>query len=581
MSAVAPLDPQLNCDAILDTNLRAISAMDPNTADLFRNAIPPDSVRPAIGRDGSPTFSWADDTGRTHWLGRTTMPSISVPAQVDAFQPGLGNVLLHPLGHGLELRRLLDRLLPHQAVFVTDPNAWAMRLALSLVDVHIDIDVGRLCLFTGDDAWSSLEHFLVTNPGYVVPDRILSRPWFDHACVNNLSNRMSAITTSVHQKRATAPPATTPVDLLILSNVSSNDLFDRAADIRDAAVALSWSCDVLIPDSPRRADSRFIQSHIDARSPQSIVYLDTMPARLPYRFPPGPKIILAGGDTVIDATEKHAPDSYLCVESSVRQRDAEQAGWPHDHVVLIPPAASLKWAAHKAPPGRAVVLIGDRLDPSPEKAGLNLQSHLHLWKKVRDLLSAPDRPNDAATLLDRAQRAIGIRLESDHVIDGLLERIHTHLMPHAAYEAALNALASVGIEFDVWGACWYPDARLPETRIKPFPRDSLAPLSEIGLAVFIWPQPNSEYRILNFMAAGIPVAVSNHFKWQPPLDTSLATTFTSPAELVAVTKSNLADPRTFVDRAERTRNHVIAQHTWIARLRGLVGCLRLSPTATL
>lgn len=565
MTAVAH-DPVLaGNDATLHHNLHSLDVHDPHTADLIRNARVPNTMHVSFGRDGATTYAWTDDAGGTHWLGRSSMPTISIPALLETFQPGLGNVLLHPLGHGLEARLLLDRTLRHQAVFIVDTDAAAVHAALSLTDLHDGFDSDRLHLFTGERAWEEFEAFLIKNPGYLSPDRVLARPWFGRGDIHELTNRLSAIAARVNFARASQPAPTPKTrDLLILSNVASPRTLAAAANIRDAAVALGWACDVLVPDSPERMESTFVQRCIDAASSGATVIIDTAPERLNYRLPQGPRVMFLTTD--IEWEPQQTSDLFACVESTTHRDALLRSGWAAEHVIFVPPAASIQATTREAPPGSTIALIGNRPDPSPEAAGLNLQSHQHIWRVVGEFLRG-DGSRDAADLLGRAEKKLGVRLESDHVRTGLIQRIELHLLPNAAYDAATAALIGEGIEVAACGTGW--DA-LPTCTPE-----------EIGLAIFAWPDRDAVCRALDLLATGVPVVAATGMPWPPDFDTNLVFTFTNPSELAAIASAFVKNSSAAKERATRAKAHVIAQHTWLTRLRDLAAALRLSARAPL
>lgn len=565
MTAAAHDSVLADIGATLNRNLQSLAVHHSRTAQLILDACLTNTTRLTSGRDGATTFAWTDDIGSTHWLGRSSMPTISIPALLETFQPGLGNVLLHPFGHGLEARLLLDRTLRHQAIFVVDTDEAAVRAALSLTDLHDGFDSGRLLLFAGERAWGEFETFLIANPGYLSPDRVLARPWFGRGDIHELTNRLSAIAARVNAARA-SQPAPTPKsrDLLILSNVASPRTLEAATNIRDAAVALGWACDALVPDSPGHMESSFVQRCIDAANSGATVIIDTTPERLNYRLPQGPRVVFL--TTGVELEPPQTADLFACVESTAHRDAMLRSGWAAERVFFVPPAASIQATTREAPPGRMIALVGNRPDPSSEAAGLNLQSHQHIWRVVGELLRG-DGSRDAADLLARAEKKLGVRLESEHVRTGLIQRIEMHLLPNAAYDAAAAALGAGGIDVTACGAGW----------------DTIPTCSpeDIGLAIFAWPNRDAVCRALDLLAMGIPIVAADGMPWPPGFDTSLVFTFKNPGELAATASAFVKDSSAAKERATRAKAHVIAQHTWLTRLRDLATALRLSTRAPL
>ena len=66
-------------DERFQCNVAALQALQPELARRMADLKLPDTVEPAWGRDGTPTFRILGTDRRRHWLGRTSMPSISAP----------------------------------------------------------------------------------------------------------------------------------------------------------------------------------------------------------------------------------------------------------------------------------------------------------------------------------------------------------------------------------------------------------------------------------------------------------------------------------------------------------------------
>jgi hypothetical protein len=188
--------------AIFENNLFALSKYQPEGIDRLRESCGPLTLCPARGRDGAATFAWTDEGGLTQWLGRTTMPTVRAAALADAFQAGDGNVLLAGFGQGAEVDLLLKRFAPHQAVMVVEDCPWAAACVLKLYDFSAALRGGRLLVFSGADAWQTLEQFLAHHDGYLEPQRILSWPWFNAQQATEVSQRLKAINARLAAHRA-------------------------------------------------------------------------------------------------------------------------------------------------------------------------------------------------------------------------------------------------------------------------------------------------------------------------------------------------------------------------------------------
>ncbi len=167
--------PQLD-PSLFEKNIAALREVDAALAERLAG-LPLAPAEPAVGRDGSVTFRLPGPTGEPQWFGRTSMPTVSGPAMLDCFNHAGNNVALPGIGQGIEAKLLTDRLAAHRAVFVLEPDARRLALALRVHDLAAPLQSGKLVLLTGDDLAEQLGDFLAQSAGYVIPDRLLSWPW--------------------------------------------------------------------------------------------------------------------------------------------------------------------------------------------------------------------------------------------------------------------------------------------------------------------------------------------------------------------------------------------------------------------
>ncbi len=158
----------------LAANLAAIRHHFPALAQVLDSTSIPEGFTPAIGNDGTPTFSRVTTTPRRiEWLGHTSMPRASAEAIVsslDAVSNG-NNGLGLSIGTGCEWAAFLQRLGRAQALFVYEPDPAVLRMALDVCDLMEPLTQRRLILLTGpaDAAAASLSEFLRTNLGFEPP----------------------------------------------------------------------------------------------------------------------------------------------------------------------------------------------------------------------------------------------------------------------------------------------------------------------------------------------------------------------------------------------------------------------------
>ncbi len=359
------------CAAVLETNLAAIAPFSPKTAEAVRLARPPASARLVEGRDGRPTVAWTDEQGGLRWLGRTSMPSIRAAALLDSFQAGSGNTLLVGLGQGAEARLLLDRVAPHQAVMVVEPEVWAVRSALTLHDFSIGARLGRFAVFTGTAAWDDLRQFLIDHPGYLSPDRILSWPWFDASAVADATERLAEISKFVAAQRAARrlaeqqgaataadrdPPSVQQISrgaVAIFSNVSDRRIRDVARRLSIAADAMGRASVRCVLERPDLVHPDAVADVLRRDRPAVCVLLDTVAGASQPELPPCPAITLVshGESLSADWLAGLPAKSLLGVQTTAQHRQATDGGIAESRVVRVLPAAMpcADRTQHKAP----------------------------------------------------------------------------------------------------------------------------------------------------------------------------------------------------------------------------------------
>jgi len=584
------LDP-----AIFESNIAAVRDVAPRAADLLISAQPPDSLAIATGRDGETTLAWTDAEGGLRWLGHTTTPSISCAAIVDAFQPGLGNVLLFGFGQGGEVRRLLDRMAVHQAVIIVDPCAWGVAAAMRLRDYSADILLRRLLVFVGDDAWGECRAFLTEQPGFLVPQRVLSWPWFEPESVATVSRQLAEIQTAVAAHRS-APRSMAPARgatrdgpaIAVVSNVPNDDARRIAAHLSAAARDLGASCERFVLDDPTSVHPLAVESALETMQPDVTILIDVVPSALHHALPKSPVFVLCShSQPLSEAWLRTVPPTVRLGVRNQRQRDqARTAGVPDARLTLIAPAAAA-CPANRRREARSSAscrlrLLGDAGDIAAESIGLHLRSHCRLWTTATDLINRrvdSYRDEDAAGILSAAERTLDIRLDSDEVRRGLTDRIRTSLGPALVRRAYALALSQAGVAFDVSGAGWsaLPELAAHSRQLPPKPHDAAARLAEYDMLVSLETSGLAYTDLLDGLAAGQTGLVRSHPIDATPdglaavldIDRHVAR-FGSRAELVDLVRRCTEDPSALATTSAAAAQHLNAAHTWQHRLRSIL-----------
>lgn len=594
--------------AILEANLSALDVYQPLTTERLRAALPPPSVRQVFGRDGRATFNWCDESGRLHWLGRTSMPSISSVALLDAFQPGTRNVLFAGFGQGAEARLLLDRLAPCQSLSIIEESIWAARLTLQLHDFSENLRRGRLLVFVGSTAWNDLREFLLAHDGCLTPERMLSWPWFDPKTIADVTARLMEISREVAQHRAdkhaairaaavrerSSALAAGPLPhgrgsgragtLALLSNICQAPIRMLADRLQAAAEELGRPCVRFVLDDPMMVHPFAIEQALSQADPSMLIFLDATPGSLQCELPPAPGIVVCPHRQTLAKDWVGALDSEvrLAVPATTQLRQLAELGLVESRLLLIPPAAWPGLARDRIQPGEGVIVVADSPNASAGGAGLHLASHRQLWEAataiIRERCDVYD-DDQASAALEAAQKRLGIELDSEEVRGGIVERVRQFLGPAIVRRSYVTALASADIEFDLYGDGWAGDSSLAKHYRGPLPppRELERALRGHGLIIAIEPSGIVEHVLLDAMAAGLGGAVRAH-----PLDETrdglsgvLDTDrhvwrFHTRSDLVKLAREFRRKPDAFRAKAEAARQHINACHTWTHRLRAML-----------
>ena len=588
--AVAP-----TAESHFQDNLQALADFDPHLAEDLQRARPPESAQLTAGRDGAPTYSWTDESLRRHWLGRTSMPTVSAPPLIDAFDPGRGNVVLEGFGSGLEVELLLDRTSPHQAVFMIEDDAWKAALALHLRDFKDPIRRGRLRILCGPNAWEDLRRFLVENDGYLTPERILSWPWFEPPDIAELTARLHQVGSEVAVARAkkdaklqhaeaTHDPMDSEASLAVVSNFADPGVQDLANRLQSGAESLGWACRRFTLDSPAMVRPQAIQAELFGRSPSLLLVLGVGPQSLPYRLPDVPACVICSHEHGISASWlNQIPDTFKIALPNARQvRQATEIGVDPARIVYTPAAAaSFDYAGERSKERAGVLIIGDLPAASADAAGLNLESHRRLWDSARDILQARSDTyvdEQADEVLEAAQQQLGIKLDSMEVRQGLTERIRRLLGPSVVKRACVRALALAEIDFSLYGHGWNHDEMFASHHQGPWPEPSEARrlLARHAMIVSIPTSRRIDASLLDGIAASLVGCVRTHPSDETDEGLSAVLEpdshvwrFGSPSRLVEIVKRFRASPREFQERALRATRHVNEHHAWRHRLHAI------------
>lgn len=587
-----------NSEARLRANLDALQTTLPRTAKLIEDAAAPESLVPAVGRDGAATFAWTDSMGRKRWLGDTTMPSVSEPALIEQFDVGGGNVILSGIGQGMAIRSIEKTHRAHQTTFVVEPESWRCAAVFRLHEFGAMIRSRRLLLFTGTNAWDHLIEHLVEFPGYLAPERSLAWPWFSRADVRALAERITTMQARVAERRLEAMSATpddraTPsLRILFASNSPDARAHRWARELERAARTADAGVLCCVPDDPAMMHPAAIDRRVMQLQPTLSVLIDCAPAQLAYRVGDGRiVIVITHANPLTDDLLRQAPREAFLLVRSRQQRDAAIAfGWNAARVARILPGVSPESRPDAARfDGRFhVVALCDWRGTAPEDVGLHLGSHQRLWQSARDWIAhRVDGYHDglAAEALAHAEQSLDIHIQSDEVRAGLASRIASTLGGQVVAQALLMRLAEAGVELDLRGTGWEKHATLSRfAAIDAAGAEIGAMVSTEGVAsVLLWMETSSlvDDRVLAWLSMGRPVwlrhvagmrnATGSEDGWHRVIDCDRhVTVFATTDELLGSLDAFRRDPSAQIERSMAAAAHLKARHSWNVRLAELL-----------
>ena len=569
-----------------ETNLSAIERRTPEFAARLRAAEPPESVRPVPGRDGLPTFQWREADGTLRWLGRTSMPTVSGPSLIEAFQPGPANVLIYSLGSGLEVKELLGRLAPYQSVFVIEPTTWAAGLALRLYDYAEEIRAGRLVLFAGDRAWEEMRGFLCEHPGYLELQRILSWPWFTPEMISEVTAQLGEINSAVAERRGEAARKVHRESgerngLAIVSNVVDDEVFRTARLIEMAARELGLRTLRVTLDQPEMVHPDVVGSIIRAFEPAICMLPGCAPGGLAFELPSCRKFSLAlqrQGPSV-EWVRLLREETTLLIANEKDRSAWLSAGIEASRIDVVAPAAQPGLPRRSTSGSTGIAVHGDRSDVSAKAVGLHLASHCRLYEEVGKIIREhADSYIDegAADMLALAEKRTGIRLENEGVRAGLIKRIREQLGPVVVRREILKRLKDAGVEFSVFGLGWAGDEEMGGHSCGGYPAPERLGdvIGQYGVTVWIGTGGEIVQPVLDAMAAGHFVLVRRHpgneiCERYGQSGQKLAT-FGSVNDLVTSLNRIREGRLESASAVEGLADHMQTKHTWTQRLQAIV-----------
>ncbi len=507
--------------AVFEGNVRALEERQPALAERLSSIAIPAAALPALGRDQTPTFEIADRDGHSHFLGHTSIPRARAESLVDTFAPDGSNMLVFPMGTGRVARVLLDRTDGHCAVFVYEPDPVEIRLALTVTDLADCIRGGRLIVLTGPDAGVAAEAFFADGWGYEFPRKVLVLPHVGDGEVESMRSsleRASARVAESQSQRAalcrsilaervsegggggaerigvltidpspgvcqttkSLPAATRQSKRDVVRRIGVLTIDPRAGSI-EAAYALATAAgrvglraEVSVPDGPDQCHSVARLQHLVDHNTEGAVLVNCGWGPLHSHVPDGfPAVtwLLPGAQLIAKLTDGFGERHVVYAATPALKRAALDAGVDARRVGLLEVGCDEtvfgRGDGVEAEPFE-VACFGDVADLKPESNGIELPTHVSLWKRLcveaAQRLYAP-----GGEVLEAAEKSSGVNLSDESIRSQLAALIDNRVMPTMVQRAAVQMLLDAHVDVRVFGEGW-TFSRVPAGRVFAAPR---------------------------------------------------------------------------------------------------------------
>ncbi len=327
-----------------------------------------------------------------------------------------------------------------------------------------------------------------------------------------------------------------------------------------------------------------VRRALEELAPSLCLLLGVTPSMLPYTLPDAPAFVLC---THGEPLSEHwlsqlGSNARLGVIHENQREQAIRCGVPEARILMVPPAAQSGLAAADrtgVSDDAGLLVVADRIDPSPEAAGLHLASHRRLWNAATAIITERcDRYDDdqAADVLAAAEKQLKIKIASEEVRAGLIERIQWRLGPATIRSAYLKTLHQDIGPFDLYGSGWEHDSMLAEHHQGhwPSPDEVPAVLSRYRTMVVFDPIVRPHEPLLDGLAAGLTclfraVAAKSETlsrRAEFPGVPLSQNGYTSRADLVKRLRRAGAQEEEMAASLSRTMND---RHTWVQRLQSI------------
>ncbi len=593
---------------IYQRNIRALARQQPVECEQINAVELSDGITHTEGRDGTPTFRLLDGAGRQYWLGHSSMPATSSPALMTEFMFGSGNVLLPSMGHGGEVKHLLGRMAPHQAIFTWDADPLIPALALRLHDLSCDIRMGRVVIAVGPEADEALNRVFEAYPTHLPPTKFFGAPHLNPTVLHELQTLAEAVAGRQQQAVAQATaqlaaeiaaqpsePPSTRRRVMILSSVIDPEVTHVAEALAGAAEEVDLCCATHIADRPARVHLLAAARQIRELMPQFVILLNQAKGEWGH--------LLDGAESCTtwcvspsadrpELTRHRTPDESIYAATPPLAEQLESADPNHAEVRILGPAADRRLFhpltlddEDRATYGSEVAVILSAADFSPEAVGLKWDSHQQLLGEIVGLLREnPQRLDVAAAdrVIESASRRTRITLDSGEVREQLAQFISTGIAPTLTMLELIRRLPMGEVHVKLWGSNWDLHGAAADISTGPPPSHEERNKIYNAASIIVHVRNDDWHRqhLLDALAAG--ASVLSHKEQQPATldDPSWSVFWTAVPRFSAISQAAatirqwLKNPAAKVAAVEPAREIVLCEHSIEKRLESLLGSIK-------
>ncbi|MCC7292581.1 MAG: hypothetical protein IT449_11030 [Phycisphaerales bacterium] len=454
-------------DGLLDGNLEALRALQPELADALQVGPRLPGVQLHRSRDGGWTFRIPDESGASSWMGASSMPRVSAEAQFGSRSDSGSSAVLPGMLTGIEPLVVARTLAASCAVFVCEADLARVRLALELYDYRELLRSRRLVFLTDPHARDDFLRFFRGHAGFEFPRRLLRTPQvgaerFDalqreveeaaaqvHRLQNERVESLRAALTAVPKARA-RPPA-----VVAISAEADPARCAWMAHVERAMRRIGWSGTVLAPSDPSSRHRVAILSAVQQHDADAVLLLDGAAQALAPLLMPDRQVVAWLSPAVSPGSAAalcHGMEHSTFV-STRAQLAAVHAAHPHARCVelLEPPIddEAIEGGGKPRPAeGPGVQFLVHAADDRPEAVGIRLASHESLVAAMQRICL--ERVQSGSTvpaqgILAEAERRAGFALQDDELRARLEELVSSRLVPAAWTRAVWASLTRAGV----------------------------------------------------------------------------------------------------------------------------------------